>query len=253
VTVHFIGAGPGAADLITVRGRDLIARCPVCLYAGSLVPKALLAYCPPGAKIIDTAPMSLDQIEAEFVAAEQAGHDVARLHSGDLSVFSALAEQLRRLERSNIPYTLTPGVPAFAAAAAALGRELTVPEVAQSVVLTRIGGRASRMPESERLEAFAATKATLAIHLAIHAIEKIASTLIPCYGADCPVAVVVRASWPDQRIIRGTLGDIVEKLEAEPVERTALVLVGRALGAEDFRDSALYDADYQRRFRGAER
>jgi len=253
VTVHFIGAGPGAADLITVRGRDLIARCPVCLYAGSLVPEALLAYCPPQARIIDTAPMSLDEIEAEFVAADRAGLDVARLHSGDLSVFSALAEQLRRLERRNIGYTLTPGVPAFAAAAAALGRELTVPEVAQSVVLTRVGGRASRMPETERLEAFAATRATLAIHLAIHAVGRIASELVASYGMDCPVAIVVRASWPDQRIIRGTLGDIVARLAAEPVERTALVLVGRALAAEDFRESALYDADYQRRFRGAQR
>jgi precorrin-4/cobalt-precorrin-4 C11-methyltransferase len=249
VTVHFIGAGPGAADLITVRGRDLIARCPVCLYAGSLVPKALLAYCPPQARIVDTAPMSLDEIEAEFVAAEQSGCDVARLHSGDLAVFSALAEQLRRLDRHNIPYTLTPGVPAFAAAAAALGRELTVPELAQSVVLTRVGGRASRMPETERLAAFAATRATLAIHLAIHAIDRIAAELAPFYGAACPVAVVVRASWPDQRIISGTLGDIVERLAAEPVERTAVVLVGPALAAENFRDSALYDADYQRRFR----
>jgi precorrin-4/cobalt-precorrin-4 C11-methyltransferase len=249
VTVHFIGAGPGAADLITVRGRDLIARCPVCLYAGSLVPKALLAYCPPQARIVDTAPMSLDEIEAEFVAAEQSGCDVARLHSGDLAVFSALAEQLRRLDRHNIPYTLTSGVPAFAAAAAALGRELTVPELAQSVVLTRVGGRASRMPETERLAAFAATRATLAIHLAIHAIDRIAAELAPFYGAACPVAVVVRASWPDQRIISGTLGDIVERLAAEPVERTAVVLVGPALAAENFRDSALYDADYQRRFR----
>jgi len=161
MTVHFIGAGPGAADLITLRGRDLIARCPVCLYAGSIVPAALLTYCPPGARIVDTAPMTLDEIEAELVAAHGAGLDVARLHSGDLSVYSALAEQLRRLERRGIPYTLTPGVPAFAAAAAALGRELTVPEVAQSVVLTRMGGRASRMPEGERLAAFAATGATL--------------------------------------------------------------------------------------------
>jgi precorrin-4/cobalt-precorrin-4 C11-methyltransferase len=253
MTVHFIGAGPGAADLITVRGRDLIARCPVCLYAGSIVPAALLTYCPPDARIVDTAPMTLDEIEAEVVAAHGAGHDVARLHSGDLSVYSALAEQLRRLERRGIPYTLTPGVPAFAAAAAALGRELTVPEVAQSVVLTRMGGRASRMPEGERLAAFAATGATLAIHLAIPAIATIVAELTPFYGADCPVAVVVRASWPDERIVRGTLGDIAEKVAADPIERTALILVGRALAAEDFRESALYDADYRRRFRGAER
>ena len=253
MTVHFIGAGPGAADLITVRGRDLIARCPVCLYAGSIVPAALLTYCPPGARIVDTAPMTLDEIEAELVAAHGAGHDVARLHSGDLSVYSALAEQLRRLERRGIPYTLTPGVPAFAAAAAALGRELTVPEVAQSVVLTRMGGRASRMPEGERLAAFAATGATLAIHLAIPAIATIVAELTPFYGADCPVAVVVRASWPDERIVRGTLGDIAAKVAADPIERTALILVGRALAAEDFRESALYDADYRRRFRGGER
>jgi precorrin-4/cobalt-precorrin-4 C11-methyltransferase len=253
MTVHFIGAGPGAADLITVRGRDLIARCPVCLYAGSIVPAALLTYCPPGARIVDTAPMTLDEIEAELVAAHGAGHDVARLHSGDLSVYSALAEQLRRLERRGIPYTLTPGVPAFAAAAAALGRELTVPEVAQSVVLTRMGGRASRMPEGERLAAFAATGATLAIHLAIPAIATIVAELTPFYGADCPVAVVVRASWPDERIVRGTLGDIAAKVAVDPIERTALILVGRALAAEDFRESALYDADYRRRFRGGER
>src|SRR5208283_1507005 len=171
MTVHFIGAGPGAADLITVRGRDLIARCPVCLYAGSIVPRELLAHCPPGAHVVDTAPLSLDEIDAEFADAYAQNLDVARLHSGDLSIYSALAEQLRRLKRRGIPYTLTPGVPAFAAAAAALGCELTVPEVAQSVVLTRMPGRASRMPESERLASFAQTQATLAIHLAISAIE----------------------------------------------------------------------------------
>ena len=250
MTVHFIGAGPGAADLITVRGRDLIARCPVCLYAGSIVPKELLAYCPPGARIVDTALLSLDEIEAEFVAAHEASKDVARLQSGDLSVYSALAEQLRRLERHGIPYSLTPGVPAFAAAAAAIGRELTVPEVAQSVVLTRVSGRASSMPESETLAAFAATGATLAIHLAIHALDKIVEELKPFYGEDCPVVVVAEASRPEQRIVRGTLADIAVKIAAKPIERTALILVGRALAAEDFRESALYDADYRRRFRG---
>lgn len=251
VTVHFIGAGPGAPDLITVRGRDLIASCPVCLFAGSIVSKALLAYCPEDARIVDTAPLSLDEIEAEFVAAYEAGHDVARLQSGDLAVFSALAEQLRRLERLGIPYTLTPGVPAFAAAAAALRCELTVPEVAQTVVLTRVAGRASRMPEGEKLAAFAATGATLAIHLAIQAIDRIVEELTPFYGADCPVAVVTQASQPGERIVRGTLADIAAKLAVEPIERTALILVGRALAAEDFRDSALYDADYRRRFREA--
>jgi precorrin-4/cobalt-precorrin-4 C11-methyltransferase len=250
MTVHFIGAGPGAADLITVRGRDLLARCPVCLYAGSIVPPDLVALAPPGARVIDTAAMNLDDIEAEFVRAHAAGEDVARLHSGDLSIYSALAEQLRRLERQGIPYTLTPGVPAFAAAAAALGTELTVPEVAQSVVLTRMPGRASAMPAAEKLAAFAATGATLAIHLAIPVIDKIAAELTPFYGADCPVAVVVRASWPQEIVLRGTLSDIADKVAAAKAERTALVLVGRALGAEEFRDSALYDPGYQRRFRG---
>src|SRR5580700_1983886 len=250
MTVHFIGAGPGAADLITVRGRDLIARCPVCLYAGSIVPRELLAHCPPGARIVDTAPLSLDEIEAEFIAAHAKNLDVARLHSGDLSLYSALAEQLRRLERQNIPYTLTPGVPAFAAAAAALECELTVPEVAQSVVLTRVSGRASRMPESEKLATFAESGATLVIHLAIHAIGAIVQELMPFYGADCPVAVVVQASTPAQQIIRGTLGDIAGQVEQARIERTALILVGPALAARDFRDSALYDADYRRRFRG---
>ena len=252
MTVHFIGAGPGAADLITARGRDLIARCPVCLYAGSIVPCELLAQCPADARIVDTAPLTLDEIEAEFVRAYTAGLDVARLHSGDLSIYSALAEQLRRLKRHGIPYTLTPGVPAFAAAAAALGCELTVPEVAQSVVLTRMPGRASAMPKSEQLASFAATGATLAIHLAITSIDRIVAALIPFYGEDCPVAVVARASWPDERVVRATLGDIAALIAAEPIERTALVLVGRALAAKDFRDSALYDPDYRRRFRGGE-
>ena len=250
MTVHFIGAGPGAADLITVRGRELIARCPVCLYAGSIVPPELLEFCPKNARIIDTAPLSLDEIEAEFVAADAAGYDVARLHSGDLSIFSALAEQLRRLNRRNIPYTLTPGVPAFAAAAAALQCELTIPELAQSVVLTRVAGRASSMPQRETLTAFAATGATLAIHLAVHAIDKIAAELTPFYGADCPAAVVAQASARGQRVIRGTLADITATVAQARIERTALILVGRALTADDFRDSALYDPGYQRRFRG---
>jgi len=250
VTVHFIGAGPGAADLITVRGRDLLARCPVCLYAGSIVSKDLLAYCPEGARLVDTAPLALDEIEAEYVAAHEAGHDVARLHSGDLSVFSAVAEQMRRLDARAIPFTLTPGVPAFAAAAAVLQRELTVPEVAQSVVLTRVPGRASAMPAGETLAAFAATGATLAIHLAIHALDKVVAELIPHFGEDCPVAVVAHASQPQERILRGTLRDICAQLAEDPIERTALILVGRALEPQDFRDSALYDADYRRRYRG---
>ncbi len=250
MTVHFIGAGPGAPDLITVRGRDLIARCPVCLYAGSIVPKALLDYCPQDARIIDTAPMSLDEIEAEYASAHSAGHDVARLHSGDLSVWSAVAEQIRRLEKRGIEYTLTPGVPSFAAAAAALKRELTIPEVAQSLVLTRVSGRASAMPESENLAAFGATGATLAIHLAIHALDRVVAELTPLYGPECPVAVVVRATWPEERILRGTLGTIEAQVVADPIDRTALIFVGPGLGAKDFRESSLYDPAYQRRFRG---
>jgi precorrin-4/cobalt-precorrin-4 C11-methyltransferase len=249
MTVHFIGAGPGAPDLITLRGRDLIARCPVCLYAGSIVPRELLDYCPEGARIVDTAPLTLDEIEAEFEAAYRAGLDVARLHSGDLAVFSALAEQLRRLDRLGIPYTLTPGVPAFAAAAAVLGRELTVPEVAQSVVLTRVPGRASKMPDAETLAAYAATGATLAIHLGVQALGRVVAELSPICGADCPVAVVADATRPSERIVQGTLADIEAKLAAQPIERSALILVGRALTAQGFRESALYDPDYRRRFR----
>jgi precorrin-4/cobalt-precorrin-4 C11-methyltransferase len=250
MTVHFIGAGPGAADLITLRGRDLIGRCPVCLYAGSIIPRELLRHCPPGARIIDTAPLSLDEIEAEFVAAHTANHDVARLQSGDLSIYSALAEQLRRLDHHGIPYTLTPGVPAFAAAAAVLQCELTVPEVAQSVVLTRVSGRASRMPEKEKLATFAASGATLVLHLAVQALGKIVDELLPFYGAACPAAVVAQASTLEERVVRGALADIAAKVGAARIERTALIMIGPALAAENFRDSALYDPDYRRRFRG---
>ncbi|MDO9498707.1 precorrin-4 C(11)-methyltransferase [Falsiroseomonas sp.] len=250
MTVHFIGAGPGAADLLTLRGRDILARCPVCLFAGSIIPREMLAHCPPGARLVDTAPMSLDEIEAECVAAHAAGQDVARLHSGDLSIYSAIAEQTRRLEARGIPVTLTPGVPAFAAAAALLGRELTVPALAQSVVLTRMPGRASPMPGGETLAAFAATGATLAIHLAVPQLARIVEELTPFYGAECPAAVVVRASWPDEQVFRGTLADIAPVVAAAGVERTALILVGPALAPEGFRESALYAPDYQRRFRG---
>ncbi|HYA80630.1 MAG TPA: precorrin-4 C(11)-methyltransferase, partial [Methylocystis sp.] len=218
-------------------------------YAGSLVPRGVLAHCPEGARIVDTAPLSLDEIIKEMQAAHEAGLDVARLHSGDLSVWSAVGEQTRRLRRLGIPYTLTPGVPAFAAASAALGRELTLPEVAQSLVLTRTSGRASAMPETETLAAFAQTRATLAIHLSIHVLARVVAELTPFYGAECPIALVYRASWPDERIIRGTLATI-EALAAEtPMKRTALILVGPALDEEEFRESALYDAGYDRRFR----
>lgn len=247
MTVHFIGAGPGAADLITMRGRDLIAACPVCLYAGSLVPEALLSHCPPGARIINTAPMSLDEIISEIAAAHAAGQDVARLHSGDLSIWSAMGEQLRRLRALDIPYDVTPGVPSFAAAAAVLGVELTLPGVAQSVILTRTSGRASSMPEGETLENFARTGATLAIHLSVHVLSDVVARLTPSYGVDCPVAVVFRASWPDQKLVRATLGTVETSIGDG--ERTALILVGPALGAEEFTESRLYAGDYDRRYR----
>jgi precorrin-4/cobalt-precorrin-4 C11-methyltransferase len=247
MTVHFIGAGPGAADLITLRGRDLIAACPVCLYAGSLVPEALLSHCPPGARIINTAPMNLDEIIAEIASAHAAGQDVARLHSGDLSIWSAMGEQLRRLRALGIPYDVTPGVPAFAAAAAVLGAELTLPGVAQSVILTRTSGRASSMPDGETLENFARTGATLAVHLSVHVLPEVVSRLMPAYGPDCPVAVVFRASWPDQKVVRSTLGKVETGIGTG--ERTALILVGWALGAEEFGESRLYAGDYDRRYR----
>lgn len=249
MTVHFIGAGPGAPDLITVRGQALVARCPVCLYAGSLVPREIVAAAPPAARIVDTAPMTLDEIVAEMEAATSAGLDVARLHSGDLSVWSALGEQTRRLDRLGIAWTVTPGVPSFAAAAAALGRELTLPEVTQSVVLTRTSGRASAMPPAETLEAFGRTGATLAVHLSIHVLAKVVADTTPHYGSGCPVAVVFRASWPDERIVRGTLGTIEALVAASPMERTALILIGPVLAIDDFRESALYDPDYRRRYR----
>jgi precorrin-4/cobalt-precorrin-4 C11-methyltransferase len=250
MTIHFIGAGPGAPDLITVRGRDLVARCPVCLYAGSLVPREIVQLAPAGARVLDTAPLALDEIEAEFAAAHRQGLDVARLHSGDLSLWSAMGEQLRRLRKLGIAYTITPGVPAFAASAALLGQELTLPEVTQSVVLTRTSGRASSMPETETLEHFAASRATLAIHLSVHVLESVVARVAPFYGASCPVAVVYRASWPDERVVRGTLESIVALVNENPMERTAIILVGPVLGAQEFRESALYSADYQRRFRG---
>ena len=248
MTVHFIGAGPGAADLLTLRGRDLIAACPVCLYAGSLVPQAILAPCPEGAKIVNTAPLDLDAIIAECKAAQNAGQDVARLHSGDLSVWSAMGEQIRRLRAEGIEVSVTPGVPSFAAAAAALQTELTLPGLAQSVVLTRTPGRATTMPSGETLTNFAATGATLAIHLSIGNMDQVITDLTPAYGAECPVAVVYRASWPDQQIIRSTLarlrGDVTEN-----ITRTALILVGPALAGDGFDESCLYSTGYDRRYR----
>lgn len=248
MTVHFIGAGPGAPDLLTLRGRDLIAASPVCLYAGSLVPEGVLAHCPPGCRIVNTAPLSLDEIVAEIAAAHAAGQDVARLHSGDLSVWSAMGEQLRRLRALGIPYDVTPGVPAFAAAAAALGAELTLPGLAQSLVLTRTEGRATPMPPRETLAAFGATGATLALHLSVHLAGKVVAELLPHYGADCPVAVVWRASWPEERVVRATLATLPQAIGPE-MERTALILIGPALAAEGFAESRLYAGDYDRRYR----
>jgi precorrin-4/cobalt-precorrin-4 C11-methyltransferase len=248
MTVHFIGAGPGAADLITLRGRDLIAACPVCLYAGSLVPDEILSHCPKGARIVNTAPLDLDAIVAECKSAHENGQDVARIHSGDLSVWSAMGEQIRRLKAEGIPVSVTPGVPSFAAAAAALESELTLPGLAQSVVLTRTPGRASTMPDGETLASFAATGATLAIHLSIGNLDNVVAELSPFYGADCPVAVVYRASWPDQEIIRTTLEGLRNDVP-EHVTRTALILVGPALAGQGFEESRLYATDYDRRYR----
>jgi precorrin-4/cobalt-precorrin-4 C11-methyltransferase len=242
VRVHFIGAGPGAADLITVRGLRLIERCPVCLYAGSLVPRELLGAAPRNALIIDTAPLTLDEIVAHFLAAHHQEFDVARLHSGDPSLYGTIAEQMRRLDALGIAYDVTPGVPSFAAAAAALECELTLPEVVQTVILTRTATRSSPMPEGEALERLAASGATLAIHLSITNLARLVRTLLPYYGADCPAVVAYRVSWPDQRLIRGTLADIRDRVKAARITRTALVLVGAALGdaARVAADSRLY-------------
>jgi len=244
MTVHFIGAGPGAADLITVRGLRLIQSCPVCLYAGSLVPRAIVAAAPAGARVVDTAPLTLDQIVAEISAADRAGLDVARVHSGDPSLYGAIAEQMRHLAALAIPYDVTPGVPAFAAAAAALGCELTLPEIAQTVILTRTATRASAMPEGESLDRLAASRATLAIHLSIANLARVVRDLVPHYGADCPAIVAYRVSWPDQLLIRGTLADIRDEVKRAGITRTALILVGRALAGEGFSESRLYAADH---------
>ncbi len=244
MTVHFIGAGPGDPELITVRGRRLIAECPVCLYAGSLVPEAVVAAAPAGALVRDTASMTLDEIVAEMAAAHDRGLDVARVHSGDPSLYGAIAEQIRRLKALAIPHDVTPGVPAYAAAAAALGRELTVPGRCQTVILTRTAMKSSAMPPGEDLETLGRSGATLAIHLSIRNLREIERALTPLYGADCPVIVAYRVGWPDQAFLEGTLADIREKARAAKLTRTALVFVGRALAEGDFRDSALYDAGH---------
>jgi precorrin-4/cobalt-precorrin-4 C11-methyltransferase len=242
VTVHFIGAGPGAADLITVRGRDLIASSPVCVYAGALVPEALLDYCPAGARKIDSWKLTLDEIVAELARAFAEGLDVARLHSGDPSVYSAMAEQMRRLNELGIPYDVTPGVPAYAAAAATLGRELTVPEVGQSVILTRVSLRSTAMPAGEDLATLGGSRSTMVLHLAVDQIERVVEELTPHYGADCPVAVVARATWPDELILRGTLTDIATQVRDSGTRRNATIVVGKVLTATTFPDSHLYSA-----------
>lgn len=243
MTVFFIGAGPGDPELLTLKGARLIAACPVCLFAGSLVPEAVVAGAPPGARVMDTAAMTLEETHAEIVAAHARGEDVARVHSGDPSLYGAIAEQIRRLRADGIPYEIVPGVPAYVAAAAALGQELTIPEIAQSVVLTRMAMKSTAMPEGETLDNFARSRTTLAIHLGIRALREIERQLAPYYGADCPVAVVYRVGWPDQMILRGTLSDIHAKVREAKITRTALILVGPALAeSHDFPDSALYDA-----------
>ncbi|MFC9359705.1 precorrin-4 C(11)-methyltransferase [Rhodococcus sp. NPDC057014] len=246
MTVYFIGAGPGAADLITVRAQRIIAASPVCLYAGSLVPQELLAECPEGARVIDTARLSLDEIVALLIEADAAGQDVARLHSGDPSIFSAVAEQVRRLESAGVAYQVVPGVPAFTAAAASLGRELTVPGVSQSIVLTRVSTLSTAMPEGEDLRSLGRSGATMVVHLGAHRIDQIAEELTENYGRDCPAAVVAFASRPDEVVLRGTLATIADQVKAAGVTKTAVVIVGRVLAAEGFPDSYLYSATRER-------
>ncbi len=240
MTVHFIGAGPGAADLITVRGLRLIEKCPVCIYAGSLVPKEVVASAPAGARLVDSSALTLDEIVAEIVAAHEAGQDVARVHSGDPSLYGAMAEQMRRLDALDIPYDVTPGVPAFAAAAAAMKQELTIPELNQTVILTRTSMKSSAMPEGEDLATLGRSGATLVIHLSIRNLDRIERELTPLYGADCPVVVAYRVGWPDERLLRGTLSDIAGKVAEAGLARTAMIFVGRGLDPKNFRDSALY-------------
>ncbi|QNT77880.1 precorrin-4 C(11)-methyltransferase [Entomobacter blattae] len=251
MTVHFIGAGPGAEDLLTVRAINLLKTSPLCLYAGSIIPKGILAYCPPHGECIDTAALSLTDLEHHFLRAHQEGKDIARLHSGDLSLYSAMAEQISVLNKHTIPYTITPGVPAFSATAAALGCELTLPYKAQSLIITRLEGRASSMPESETLENFAQTKSVLAIHLAIHRIQEICERLIPFYGENCPAAVGAHVSWPQEKLLFSTLALLPQAVQKANIERTALILVGKNLHAEPVQTSSLYREDYHRRFKSA--
>lgn len=251
MTVFFIGAGPGAPDLITLRGQRLIERCPVCLYAGSLVPAEIVASAPPDALVRDTAPMHLEEIIAEMAAAHARGQDVARVHSGDPSIYGAVAEQMRRLDALDIPYEVVPGVPAFAGAAARLATELTLPEISQTIILTRTSGKASSMPERESLEVLGQSGATLAIHLSIRNLPYVETALTPHYGADCPVVIVYRATWPDEEIIVTTLDGMRARVREEKITRTALIFVGRVFGETKFRESRLYAADFAHVLRNA--
>ncbi len=247
MTVYFIGAGPGAADLITVRGQRLLQRCRVCLYAGSIMPDDLLEFCPPGTRVVDTGPLTLDQIIDEIAVADAAGHDVARLHSGDPSIYSAVAEQSRRLTDLGIRYEIVPGVPSYTAAAAALGRELTAPGIAQTVILTRVSTLSTAMPEGEELTTLAAHGATFVIHLAAHRIDAIVPQLLAGgYCPDTPAAVVAFASWPQQVVLRGTLADIAGQIHAAAITRTAVIIIGDVLAAEGFTDSYLYSSGRSR-------
>ena len=244
MTVHFIGAGPGAPDLITVRGLRLIEKCPVCLYAGSLVPEEIVTSAPEGARVVDTASMHLDEIIAEIEAAHAKGQDVARVHSGDPSIYGAIAEQIRRLDDLGIAYDITPGVSAYAAVAAEIGAELTLPDISQTVILTRTAMRSSSMPDGESLSELGKSRATLAVHLSINNLVNVVRDLTPHYGADCPVVIAYRATWPDQQYIFGTLGDIRAKVKGSGITRTALIMVGEVFGRKDFTDSRLYAADH---------
>jgi precorrin-4/cobalt-precorrin-4 C11-methyltransferase len=251
MTVYFIGAGPGAPDLITLRGQRLIERCPVCLYAGSLVPTEIVASAPSDALVRDTAPMHLDEIIAEIVAAHARGADVARVHSGDPSIYGAVAEQMRRLDALDIPYEVVPGVPAFAAAAARLATELTLPEISQTIILTRTSGKASPMPPRETLEILGQSGATLAIHLSVRNLTYVETALTPHYGADCPAVIIYRATWPDEEIIVTTLSEMRTRVREEKITRTALIFVGRVFGETKFRESRLYAADFAHVLRNA--
>ncbi|WP_419911297.1 precorrin-4 C(11)-methyltransferase [Hoeflea sp.] len=251
MTVYFIGAGPGAPDLITVRGLRLVERCPVCLYAGSLVPTEIVAAAPADALVMDTAPMHLDMIIAEIKKAHGEGKDVARVHSGDPSIYGAIAEQMRRLDALGIDYEVVPGVPAFAGVAAKLKTELTLPEIAQTVILTRTSMKASAMPEGEQLEILGQSGATLAIHLSIRNLDHVREALVPHYGEDCPVVIAYRATWPDELYLKTTLAKMKADVRKAKLTRTALIMVGPVLGDAQFRDSALYDAGFAHVLRNA--